>query len=93
MSQDSCDSREREPVLILAADVRRRLTDSVNAPTKSFQRDPEDPSAAALKVTRRRFHPTIPRSLPYPGAISAHSIALKGISCDGALIDTDVFLF
>ena len=52
MSQDSCDSREREPVLILAADVRRRLTDSVNAPTKSFQRDPEDPSAAALKVLR-----------------------------------------
>lgn len=51
MSQDSSDSREREPVFIQASDIRRRLTDSLNAPTKSFQRDPEDPSAAALKVT------------------------------------------
>lgn len=50
MSQDSCDSREREPIFIQASDIRRRLTDSLNAPTKSFQRDPEDPSAAALKV-------------------------------------------
>lgn len=50
MSQDSSDSREREPIFIQASDIRRRLTDSLNAPTKSFQRDPEDPSAAALKV-------------------------------------------
>ncbi len=55
MSQDSCDSRERDPVFIQASDVRRRLTDSLNAPTKTFQRDPEDPSAAALKVRRRIF--------------------------------------
>lgn len=51
MSQDSSDSREREPIFIQASDIRRRLTDSLNAPTKSFQRDPEDPSAAALKVS------------------------------------------
>ena len=50
MSQDSSDSRDREPIFIQASDIRRRLTDSLNAPTKSFQRDPEDPSAAALKV-------------------------------------------
>jgi len=65
MSQDSCDSREREPVLILAADVRRRLTDSVNAPTKSFQRDPEDPSAAALKEPYEEKVLRIRRSSPY----------------------------
>ena len=50
MSQDSSDSRDREPIFVQASDIRRRLTDSLNAPTKSFQRDPEDPSAAALKV-------------------------------------------
>ena len=55
MSQDSSDSREREPIFIQASDIRRRLTDSLNAPTKSFQRDPEDPSAAALKVTTQLF--------------------------------------
>lgn len=55
MSQDSCDSREREPIFIQASDIRRRLADSFNAPTKSFQRDPEDPSAAALKVKIRQL--------------------------------------
>lgn len=51
MSHGSSDSRDREPVFLQAADIRRRLADSLNAPTKSFQRDPEDPSAAALKVS------------------------------------------
>lgn len=56
MSQDSCDSREREPIFIQASDIRRRLADSFNAPTKSFKRDPEDPSAAALKVTIGQYY-------------------------------------
>lgn len=45
MSQDSCDSN----VLIAAGDIRKRLADSLND-IKTFTHDPEDPSAAALKV-------------------------------------------
>ncbi len=47
MSQDSCDSRE--PVFVSAIDIRRRLSESLNAPKNTFQRDPEDPSASVLK--------------------------------------------
>lgn len=45
MSQDSYDSN----VLIAAADIRKRLSDSLSE-NKPFTHDPEDPSAAALKV-------------------------------------------
>ena len=45
MSQDSSDSN----VLIAAADIRKRLSDSLSE-NKPFSHDPEDPSAAALKV-------------------------------------------
>lgn len=45
MSQDSCDSN----VLIAAGDIRKRLAESLND-IKTFAHDPEDPSAAALKV-------------------------------------------
>ncbi|XP_046630632.1 phosphatidylinositol 4-kinase beta-like [Daphnia pulicaria] len=65
MSQDSSDSREREPIFIQASDIRRRLTDSLNAPTKSFQRDPEDPSAAALKEPWEEKVARIRESSPY----------------------------
>lgn len=47
MSQDSCDSRE--PVFVSAIDIRRRLSESLNTPKNTFQRDPEDPSASVLK--------------------------------------------
>jgi len=47
MSIDSCDSRE--PVFVAAVDIRRRLSESLNAPKSTFQRDPEDPSASVLK--------------------------------------------
>lgn len=47
MSLDSCDSREL--TARGAADIRRRLSETVNAPKTGFKRDPEDPSAAALK--------------------------------------------
>lgn len=47
MSIDSCDSRE--PVFVSAIDIRRRLSESHNAPKSTFQRDPEDPSASVLK--------------------------------------------
>ena len=49
MSIDSCDSRE--PVFVVAGDIRRRLSESINAPKAKhgFKRDPEDPSASILK--------------------------------------------
>ena len=48
MSLDSCDSRDLISARS-AADIRRRLSDTANAPKTGFKRDPEDPSAAALK--------------------------------------------
>ena len=49
MSFESTDSRE--PIFVSAIEIRRRLSESINAPsTKSgFKRDPEDPSASVLK--------------------------------------------
>lgn len=47
MSLDSCDSRDL--VARGAADIRRRLSETVKNPKINFARDPEDPSAAALK--------------------------------------------
>ncbi len=76
MSQDSSDSREREPIFIQASDIRRRLTDSLNAPTKSFQRDPEDPSAAALKVIGFR-HFKMPKEWRFSFEISAGTVGGK----------------
>lgn len=63
MSLDSCDSREltnRE-----AADIRRRLSETVNAPKTGFKRDPEDPSAAALKEPWQDKVERIRESSPY----------------------------
>ena len=48
MSLDSCDSRDLVSARG-AADIRRRLSETVNAPKTGFKRDPDDPSAAALK--------------------------------------------
>ncbi|UYV80199.1 PI4KB [Cordylochernes scorpioides] len=47
ISQDSGTSAD--PVFVAAGDIRRRLSESINIPLTSFKRDPEDPSAAALK--------------------------------------------
>ncbi|XP_063243120.1 phosphatidylinositol 4-kinase beta isoform X2 [Bacillus rossius redtenbacheri] len=48
LSQESSDSRE--PVLVAAGDIRRRLCESVADQRRAaFTHDPEDPSAAALK--------------------------------------------
>ncbi|KAK8739035.1 hypothetical protein OTU49_003802 [Cherax quadricarinatus] len=63
MSLDSCDSREltnRE-----AADIRRRLSETVNAPKTGFKRDPDDPSAAALKEPWQDKVERIRESSPY----------------------------
>ncbi|CAL8144049.1 unnamed protein product [Orchesella dallaii] len=63
MSQDSCDSRE--PVFVSAIDIRRRLSESINAPKNTFQRDPEDPSASVLKEPFQIKEERIKNSSPY----------------------------
>ncbi|CAG2110364.1 unnamed protein product [Medioppia subpectinata] len=50
LSQDSGTSGDNaHPVFVAAGDIRRRLSETINAPKTSFARCPEDPSAAALK--------------------------------------------
>ncbi|ODM94358.1 Phosphatidylinositol 4-kinase beta [Orchesella cincta] len=63
MSQDSCDSRE--PVFVSAIDIRRRLSESLNVPKNTFQRDPEDPSASVLKEPFQIKERRIKNSSPY----------------------------
>ncbi|XP_035202374.1 phosphatidylinositol 4-kinase beta isoform X3 [Oxyura jamaicensis] len=49
-SVDSITSQEsREPVFIAAGDIRRRLSEQLAHTPTAFKRDPEDPSAVALK--------------------------------------------
>ncbi|XP_056299910.1 phosphatidylinositol 4-kinase beta isoform X3 [Pseudoliparis swirei] len=49
-SVDSSSSLEsREPVFIAAGDIRRRLSEQLAQTPTTFRRDPEDPSAVALK--------------------------------------------
>lgn len=65
MSMESTDSRE--PVFIAAVDIRRRLSESINAPKaqKGFARDPEDPSASVLKEPWEEKVSRIKESSPY----------------------------
>lgn len=49
-SVDSITSQEsKEPVFIAAGDIRRRLSEQLAHTPTAFRRDPEDPSAVALK--------------------------------------------
>ncbi|XP_030043235.1 phosphatidylinositol 4-kinase beta isoform X2 [Microcaecilia unicolor] len=49
-SVDSITSQEgREPIFIAAGDIRRRLSEQLAHTPTTFRRDPEDPSAVALK--------------------------------------------
>ncbi|XP_076030661.1 phosphatidylinositol 4-kinase beta fwd isoform X2 [Oratosquilla oratoria] len=63
MSVDSCDSRELSARG--AADIRRRLSETVNAPKMGFKRDPDDPSAAALKEPWQDKVERIQETSPY----------------------------
>ena len=65
MSVESTDSRE--PVFIQAVDIRRRLSESINAPKakSGFKRDPEDPSASVLKEPWQDKVDRIKDSSPY----------------------------
>ncbi|KAG1706180.1 Phosphatidylinositol 4-kinase beta [Nymphon striatum] len=66
MSQDSGTSVEsREPVFIAAGDIRKRLTESIDCPKTAFKRDPEDPSAAAMKEPWDEKIRRIRESSPY----------------------------
>ena len=50
LSQDSSTSADNaQPIFVAAGDIRRRLSETINAPKTTFARCPEDPSAAALK--------------------------------------------
>ncbi|XP_071955463.1 phosphatidylinositol 4-kinase beta-like [Antedon mediterranea] len=49
LSHDSTTSGDSKEVYIAAADIRRRLSQYITTPTTTFKRDPDDPSAAALK--------------------------------------------
>ncbi|KAK4315336.1 hypothetical protein Pmani_013427 [Petrolisthes manimaculis] len=68
MSLDSCDSREL--TARGAADIRRRLSETVNAPKTGFKRDPEDPSAAALKEPWEEKVDRIRETSPYGHLVS-----------------------
>lgn len=68
MSLDSCDSRELSARG--AADIRRRLSETVNAPKTGFKRDPEDPSAAALKEPWEDKVERIRETSPYGHLVS-----------------------
>uniref|UniRef100_A0A2L2Y9S4 Phosphatidylinositol 4-kinase beta n=2 Tax=Parasteatoda tepidariorum TaxID=114398 RepID=A0A2L2Y9S4_PARTP len=63
MSQDSGTSGE--PTFVAAGDIRRRLSENINAPKSTFKRDPEDPSAAALKEPWEEKVRRIRESSPY----------------------------
>lgn len=65
MSQESSDSRE-PPMMFAAGDIRRRLSESLHdSRQKAFSRDPEDPSAAALKEPWEEKERRIRESSPY----------------------------
>uniref|UniRef100_UPI00358E7B7D phosphatidylinositol 4-kinase beta isoform X2 n=1 Tax=Myxine glutinosa TaxID=7769 RepID=UPI00358E7B7D len=70
ISQFSVDSitsldSKAEPVYFLAGDIRRRLSEQLNVPATQFRRDPEDPSAAALKEPWKERVQRIRESSPY----------------------------
>jgi len=79
MSAESTDSRE--PVFVAAGDIRRRLSESINAPKAKtgFKRDPEDPSASVLKEPWEDKVRRIQESSPYGHLASwqLHSVIVK----------------
>ncbi|CAF93846.1 unnamed protein product, partial [Tetraodon nigroviridis] len=65
-SVDSITSLEsREPVFIAAGDIRRRLSENLAQTPNTFRRDPEDPSAVALKEPWREKVRRISEASPY----------------------------
>ncbi|KAL3188060.1 hypothetical protein MRX96_004288 [Rhipicephalus microplus] len=70
LSLDSGTSGDsKEPLFVVASDVRRRLSENSHVPKNTVKRDPEDPSAAALKEPWeekvQRVRESSPSSWPY----------------------------
>lgn len=63
--ESSTSGDSKEPVYIAAGDIRRRLSENISAPKGKFERDPEDPSAAALKEPWEEKVRRIRESSPY----------------------------
>jgi len=80
MSVESTDSRE--PIFIAAAEIRRRLSESVDAPRSrtGFKRDPEDPSASVLKEPWEEKVKRIRSSSPY-GNLPTWSLLSVIVKC------------
>ncbi|XP_077012154.1 phosphatidylinositol 4-kinase beta isoform X6 [Tamandua tetradactyla] len=65
-SVDSITSQEsKEPVFIAAGDIRRRLSEQLAHTPTAFRRDPEDPSAVALKEPWQEKVRRIREASPY----------------------------
>ncbi|XP_064651750.1 phosphatidylinositol 4-kinase beta-like [Lineus longissimus] len=66
-TESSTSGDSKEPVYIAAGDIRRRLSENLQAPNSktTFKRDPEDPSAAALKEPYEDKMQRIRESSPY----------------------------
>ncbi|XP_074656032.1 phosphatidylinositol 4-kinase beta-like isoform X2 [Tubulanus polymorphus] len=64
-TESSTSADSKDPVYIAAGDIRRRLSESLAAPKTKFERDPEDPSAAALKEPWEEKMRRIRESSPY----------------------------
>uniref|UniRef100_A0A9J8AJC1 Phosphatidylinositol 4-kinase beta n=2 Tax=Cyprinus carpio TaxID=7962 RepID=A0A9J8AJC1_CYPCA len=65
-SVDSITSQEsKEPIFIAAGDIRRRLSEQLAHTPTTFKRDPEDPSAVALKEPWQEKVRRIREGTPY----------------------------
>ncbi|KAH9513632.1 Phosphatidylinositol 4-kinase beta [Bulinus truncatus] len=64
-TESSTSADSKDPVYIAAGDIRRRLSENMSAPKKKFERDPDDPSAAALKEPWEDKVARIRESSPY----------------------------
>ncbi|CAN7989076.1 unnamed protein product [Ixodes hexagonus] len=66
LSLDSGTSADsKEPLFVVASDVRRRLSENSHVPKTTVKRDPEDPSAAALKEPWEEKVQRIREASPY----------------------------
>lgn len=63
--ESSASGDSKDPVYIGAGDIRRRLSENISAPKGKFERDPDDPSAAALKEPWEDKEQRIRESSPY----------------------------
>ncbi|XP_063173220.1 phosphatidylinositol 4-kinase beta isoform X4 [Candoia aspera] len=76
-SVDSITSQEsKEPVFIAAGDIRRRLSEQLAHTPTSFKRDPEDPSAVALKEPWQEKVRRIRESSPYGHLPNWHLLSM-----------------